>query len=151
MSVNPSAEGIPIVIDTNVLLSLYVFADSRYAPLRTRIESGEWQAITNEPCLAEFARVLTYPMFKLPALTQQTVLTEYKNHARQMDFSAPSGLAVPLPRCTDVDDQKFLELARDGRARWLITCDKALLKLARRLRQARMFLVVTPEAVLREI
>ena len=30
-----------VVFDTNVLVSLYVFADSRFAPLRERIENGE--------------------------------------------------------------------------------------------------------------
>jgi hypothetical protein len=44
-----------VVFDTNVLVSLYVFADSRFAPLRARIESGEWLAITNEPVSASSA------------------------------------------------------------------------------------------------
>ena len=54
-----------VVLDTNVLVSLYVFADSRFAPLRARIERGEWQAITSEPCFGEFRRVLGYPLFAL--------------------------------------------------------------------------------------
>jgi predicted nucleic acid-binding protein len=37
-----------VVLDTNVLLSLFVFADSRYAPLRERLESGEWLALTDD-------------------------------------------------------------------------------------------------------
>jgi predicted nucleic acid-binding protein len=53
---------------------------------------------------------------------------------------------VRLPVCTDKDDQKFLELARDANADVLITKDKALLKLARRLAKAGMFKVMVPEA-----
>ncbi len=40
-----------VVLDTNVLVALYVFADSRFAQLRARIESGEWQALTNDALL----------------------------------------------------------------------------------------------------
>jgi hypothetical protein len=54
-----------VVFDTNVLVSLYVFADSRFAPLRSKIESGAWLALTNDACFGEFRRVLAYPMFKL--------------------------------------------------------------------------------------
>ena len=60
-----------VVLDTNVLLSLFVFADSRYAPLRGRLESGEWRALTDQRCLHEFQRVLAYPMFSLDAAGQQ--------------------------------------------------------------------------------
>jgi len=146
-----TADNITVVFDTNLLLSLYVFADSRYAPLRALIESDSWRAVTNESCLAEFARVLNYPMFKLTAAAQNNVLTDYVSHAKKMDFPAPAGLNTSLPRCTDADDQKFLELARDSQAKWLITSDRALLKLARRLKQSGMFLIITPETALTEI
>ena len=45
-----------VLFDTNVLLSLWVFADSRFAPLRACIDCGEWLALTDEHCLAEFKR-----------------------------------------------------------------------------------------------
>jgi predicted nucleic acid-binding protein len=38
-----------------------------------------------------------------------------------------------LPRCSDPDDQKFLALAQDAAADWLLTRDKAILRLKRRL------------------
>jgi predicted nucleic acid-binding protein len=40
---------------------------------------------------------------------------------------APAGL-----RCSDADDQVFIDLALAERAQWLLTHDRALLKLARR-------------------
>ena len=36
-------------------------------------------------------------------------------------------------RCTDVDDQKFIDLALAHGVRWLVSRDKALLKLKQRL------------------
>lgn len=135
-----------IVFDTNVLLSLYVFADSRFAPLRHRLDSGAWRAFSSVDCLAEFRRVLNYPHFGLAAEVQETVFAAYAGCV-SLPSAAPTP-AVTLPRCTDRDDQKFLEAARDSAADWLLTCDKALLQLARRERLAGLFRILTPEAAL---
>jgi uncharacterized protein len=134
-----------VVLDTNVLLSLFVFADSRYAPLRGRLESGEWHALTDERCLGEFRRVLAYPMFSLDSLAQEAA---YAAYAALVELVPTTAEPAPLPRCKDPDDQKFLEVARDGGARWLVTSDKALLKLARRQKLAHLFGIVMPEKAL---
>jgi putative PIN family toxin of toxin-antitoxin system len=139
-----------VVLDTNVLVSLYVFADSRFAPLRARIESEAWQAITNEACFEEFRRVLGYPMFALADEQQHNALTAYRTHVTH-HTTPPAAAAVALPRCADRDDQKFLELARDSSADWLVTADKALLKLARRDRLRGLFRILTPETALAEM
>lgn len=138
-------KAVRVVLDTNVLLSLFVFADSRYAPLRGRLESGAWQALADERGLAEFRRVLTYPMFSLDAAAQDAAHAAY---AALIETVAPAADPQPLPRCQDPDDQKFLEVARDGGAQWLVTADKALLKLARRQKLAHLFGIVTPEKAL---
>ena len=136
-----------VVLDTNVLVSLYVFADSRFAPLRARIESGEWQAITNDACLGEFRRVLAYPMFALTEAQQRDAMAAYDAHVTHFTGPPPDAIAA-LPRCSDRDDQKFLELARDSAADWLVTADKALLRLARRDRLRGLFRILTPEMAL---
>jgi predicted nucleic acid-binding protein len=51
----------------------------------------------------------------------------------------------PLPVCRDPNDQKFLELARDCRADYLVTKDRALLELARRKIRRVPFCIVTPQ------
>jgi len=145
----PSAPKRRVVFDTNVLVSLYVFADSRFVPLRTRIECDVWQAITNEACFNEFRRVLGYPLFALSAELQHAALAAYDAHVTQLAAPPPEVIAA-LPRCKDRDDQKFLELARDGGADWLVTADKALLRLARRDRLRGLFRILTPEAALAE-
>jgi hypothetical protein len=53
-------------------------------------------------------------------------------------------LDVALPACKDPDDQKFLELARDCHADFLVTKDRDLLVFARRKYQYLPFLIVTP-------
>ena len=141
-----------VVLDTNVLVSLYVFADSRLAPLRARIESGEWQALTNDACFDEFRRVLAYPLFLLAAEGQKRALQAYDRSATRPGTSprATQGAVAGLPHCRDRDDQKFLELARDSAADWLVTGDKALLRLARRERLRGLFRILTPEMALTE-
>jgi putative PIN family toxin of toxin-antitoxin system len=132
-----------VVLDTNVLLSLFVFADSRFAAIRRSLEDGCWQALTDERCLAEFRLVIARPMFGLDEAGQAAALAAYTGLARQV--VAPPGDPAVLPLCKDREDQKFLELARDGRADWLVTSDKALLRLARRGRLRHLFAIVTPE------
>lgn len=144
-----SAAPLRVVLDTNVLVSLYVFADSRFAPLRSRIESGDWLALTNDACIGEFRRVLAYPMFALPEARQQAAYAAYDGVVVRVDGTADRS-PVALPRCADRDDQKFLELARDGGADWLVTADKALLRLARRDRLRGLFCILTPERALLE-
>ena len=116
-----------MVLDTNVLLSLWVFADSRYLPIRAAMEGGSWVALMDAACLAEFERVLGYPEFKLDAQAQRSILAEYAEIAQLV----ASITWMRLPQCSDQDDQKFLELACGGGAQFLVTSDKALLKMAR--------------------
>lgn len=135
-----------VVLDTNVLLSLYVFADSRFAPLRTLVEAGQWQPLSNAACLEEWRRVLAYPEFKLNEVAQTAAFAAYLHRIEQV--VTPAEERFPLPLCCDRDDQKFLEVARDGVADCLITADKALLVLARRQKMAGRFRIITPEAAL---
>ena len=140
-----------VVLDTNVLVSLYVFADSRFAQLREKIESGEWQALTNDVCMNEFRRVLAYPIFALAEAGQRRALHAYDASVTRLAGCEWQQAAIAsLPRCRDRDDQKFLELARDSAADWLVTDDKALLRLARRESLRGLFRILTPEMALTE-
>lgn len=135
-----------VVFDTNVLLSLFVFADSRFAPLRGELAAGRWIALTNAPCLAEYRRVLAYPQFSLDPPRQDEAHAAYLRLAKLVD--AVPQPAAALPKCKDRDDQKFLELARDGAAHWLVTSDKALLRLRRGRRLDGLFRILTPDEAL---
>jgi predicted nucleic acid-binding protein len=48
-----------------------------------------------------------------------------------------------MPRCSDPDDQKFIELAAAAQAQGLVSKDHAVLKLRRRC--APLFRIMTPE------
>jgi putative PIN family toxin of toxin-antitoxin system len=136
-----------VVFDTNVLLSMFAFTDSRFAPLRAEVENSHWQAWTRADCLAEFRRVLAYDLFKFAPEQQEAAYAAYLAVARFAD-AAPNALAS-LPKCKDRDDQKFLELARDVNADWLVSADKALLKLNRKMNGR--YRILKPEQALKEL
>ena len=132
-----------IVLDTNVCLDLFVFHDPRWAGLLAAIESGAVEAITREDCRAEYLVVLHYKHLPLDETSRPLSAARFDALIKVV---APAESGVRLPVCSDRDDQKFLELARDAGADMLITKDKALLELARRLSKAGMFRVIVPEA-----
>ena len=84
-----------LVLDTNVLVSLYVFADSRFAPLRAQVDGGHWLALSSEACLGEWRRVLAYPIF---ALSESAQAQAYAAYADRTHLIAPAD--VPTCRRT---------------------------------------------------
>lgn len=135
------------MFDTNAILSLWAFTDSRFAPLCHAVESGHWRALTRLECLAEYRRVLGYAQFAFDIQRQQTAYDAYVAQAECWNAPAVAD-AIVLPRCKDRDDQKFLELARDAGAALLVTSDKALLRLARRDKLKGLFRILKPEDAL---
>jgi putative PIN family toxin of toxin-antitoxin system len=132
-----------IVLDTNVCLDLFVFRDPRWGALLSAIESGAVEAITRADCREEYLVVLHYKHLPLDDDSRPLSAARFDELIKVV---APPVSGVRLPVCSDRDDQKFLELARDANADILLTKDKALLKLARKLSKAGMFKVMVPEA-----
>jgi putative PIN family toxin of toxin-antitoxin system len=131
-----------VVLDTNVLLDLFVFHDPRWQALQAALQNGRVQAVTREDCDQEWQIVLHYPQLPLDDARRADSMAEYRALIACRSFVAKSGIV--LPRCSDGDDQKFLELARDAAASVLISKDKALLKLARKTAQAGLFRIMPP-------
>jgi putative PIN family toxin of toxin-antitoxin system len=131
-----------IVIDTNVCLDLFVFRDPRWASLLAALESGAVEAVTRADCRDEYRIVLHYAHLPLDDSTRPDAAARFDALIRVV---APDSRAVRLPVCTDRDDQKFLEIARDAGAAILVTKDKALLKLAKKTVKEGLFRIMTPE------
>ena len=134
-----------IVLDTNAWLDLLLFEDTRVAALRAALRNGDVCAVVNAACRAEWQRVLRYPQLQLDEDRGRGLSQAFDALARLL----PDGcMREPetLPRCADRDDQKFLQLAFDSRARWLVSRDLAVLALGRRTARAGWFEIVTPQA-----
>lgn len=123
-----------LVLDTNVWIDWLVFDDPSVAPLKEAHRGGRVQIIADEACLDELNSVLTYPEFGLDDKQRKSHLAEVDRCVVKHDLQR--GAPISLPLCSDPDDQKFLVLARDASADWLLTRDKALLKLSRRVKAA---------------
>jgi putative PIN family toxin of toxin-antitoxin system len=98
------------VLDTNIVLDLWVFDEPKAADLRTSVETGRTTWIATAAMREELARVLAYPQIvkrlMYRALPADTVLALFDRHA-QLQPDAPN---APYA-CKDADDQKFIDLA----------------------------------------
>ncbi len=112
--------------------------------MRAAIESGLVAIVSSDGCLGELRRVLAYPEFDLSPARQATAFEWYESRVERRQ-DPPS--QVLLPRCRDADDQKFLDLAWTANAAHLVTKDKGLLVLARRIVKLGRFLVSSPTEV----
>jgi putative PIN family toxin of toxin-antitoxin system len=135
-----------IVLDTNVWLEWLVFDDPGISPLKAAVGAGEAEVFMARACEQELERALGYPLQNttLDADAQAARLEECRRMVRWIDESSRRD-GARLPICRDPDDQKFLELARDCGADFLVTRDRALLILARRKNQLLPFRIVTPQ------
>lgn len=127
-----------VVLDTNVVFDLLFFGDAAVQPLRQALEGGRLRCVVSEATFDEWSRVLAYPEFGLDVIRQATLRERYRALSSRQSIVAVDG----LPRCSDPDDQKFLELAAASGAGALVSKDRALLKLRRRCRP--LFQVLTP-------
>lgn len=119
----------PVVLDTNILLDIFVFNDERAINLKQAIVDGSIPAIASQKTLLELADVISRPLFKLDDVTQASILEQWQSLAEQHDDSA---LASAPWKCQDPDDQIFLDLAYQLRPAILISKDNALLHIASR-------------------
>jgi uncharacterized protein len=129
-----------VVLDTQVCLDLWLFADPRVTRLRAWLDAGAVVGVRDDECRAEWLRVLRYPAFGLDDSRCAALERIYDASLEQGDTASAPVPTPPLPRCSDPDDQKFLALAWATGAAALLTRDAALLALARRV----SFAILTP-------
>jgi predicted nucleic acid-binding protein len=130
-----------LVIDTNVCLALFLYADPACAALREALSTHEM--VANAVVRSEWLRVLHAGQFPFDDTQRRLAGAAYDACAVMID---PAPRPIVLPRCRDPDDQRFLELARDAGAAALLTRDRELLRLARRTMRSAGFDVLTPES-----
>lgn len=127
----PAASRQVVVIDTNIILDIYVFADAAAKPLKQALEAGKLDWIATEPMRSELARVLDYPQIvprlAFYQLSAEGVLTAFDRHVRLLDVPVKARL-----NCSDPDDQKFIDLAIATQA-LLLSKDRHVLSMSKRL------------------
>jgi len=138
----PARAAIPAVIDTNVLLDLLLFKDPRVQHLQQALSAQGLQWIATDRMLDELGQVL-----RRPALAHWGHDSAQLMHGAlglcQLVASCAHGPGR-VPRCTDPDDQMFIDLAWRWPAPLLFSRDRALLRLARPARLHGLW-IGTPE------
>ncbi|QID16546.1 PIN domain-containing protein [Nitrogeniibacter mangrovi] len=131
-----------LVLDTNTVMALWFFEDPALAPLRRFIDAGDATLLARDDALEELRRVLGYRQFACTPAHQGQLWQAYRDRVALVAMGTDGD---PLPKCRDADDQKFLEIARDGDAAGLLTRDKALLRCGRHRLVRERFAILTPE------
>lgn len=128
---SPLAAPVPrVVLDTNVVLDWLVFRNTAVLPLVSAIEQRHVEWIACASMRTELARTLGYDNLARWAPDREQALAVFDTHTQLL----PAPATLPALRCSDGDDQVFLDLAVAAGARWLLSHDRALLRLARRAR-----------------
>lgn len=118
------------MLDTNVVLDWLVFRNPAVvASLEPALVSGRWRWHATRAMRIELEHVLAYPDVARWQVDRADVFAACTRWALLAPTPSPP-LSPPL-RCTDPDDQMFIDLALQLGAT-LLSRDRAVLKLARR-------------------
>ncbi len=125
------SDPISLVLDTNIVLDLFVFDDPAVRDLKGVLLRAELRWIATQAMRDELERVLAYAhiarRMNLGALAPKEVLAHFDRHALLVGM--PSRAPVI---CADADDQMFIDLAVAHRCH-LLSKDAAVLSLQKRL------------------
>jgi putative PIN family toxin of toxin-antitoxin system len=120
-----------VVIDTNIVLDLFIFSDPRCEALRRALQNEQLRWISTQVMRDELERVLAYthlqPRMAFYTVTAAQVLAQF-DALVHVKATAPRAVYV----CKDEDDQKFIDLAAAHSA-VLLSKDKAVLSMRKRL------------------
>jgi putative PIN family toxin of toxin-antitoxin system len=120
-----------IVLDTNIVLDLFIFSDPATHALRAALDSGNLRWIATTRMRDELERVLTYahlvPRMAFYEVSATDVLAQFDRLVHRVD-PAPRASAV----CKDPDDQVFIDLAVAHQV-MLLSKDKAVTSMKKRL------------------
>jgi len=118
------------VADTQVVLDWLVFRDTAASPLLEAVLAGRLRWLVTPQMRTELQHMLWHPSLAHWGHNPERALTIFD----QQTDSWPDPVMPFAPRlvCSDPDDQVFIDTALTHQATWLVTRDRALLKLRRR-------------------
>ena len=114
-----------VIVDTNVLISRLLLPQSVAGRAVSRLVKNT-RLLVSEETLAELAQTIAREKFN-PYVSLEDRQGFFQLYARLAEWVP---ICTTLRVCRDPEDDKFLELAVDGQAQYLVTGDKDLLTLA---------------------
>lgn len=126
-----TAVPVRVVLDTNIVLDLWLYKDPATPALLEALENKSVQWLATQVMRDELERVLAYThivkRLAFSQLTTEDILAQFDAHAQLMPVAAKA-----LYVCKDGDDQKFIDLAAQHKTQ-LISKDKAVLTMRNRM------------------
>ena len=126
-----AAAPVRVVLDTNIVLDLWLYKDAATPPLLEALETKSVQWLATQVMRDELERVLAYThivkRLEFSQLNAQDILAQFDTHAQRMPIAAKAQFV-----CKDADDQKFIDLAAEHKTQ-LISKDKAVLTMRNRM------------------
>src|SRR5262249_39688133 len=119
-------------------------------PLRGAVREGRVSALTHALASAELARVLEFPQLQRYLTDARLVLEAYRAGTTMTGIEPgllieEGSLPKGFPRCRDPDDDKFLALAFHAKADALVSKDREVLKLRKRVKPFGFVILTVPE------
>jgi putative PIN family toxin of toxin-antitoxin system len=137
------------VLDTNVILQFHL-SSSRSASVRTleAFYASRFRLLYSAAVLDEYFDVLTTPTIRRRHQLADDEILEFLASLLLPGCRYPGLLSVDADVVRDVTDVKFLTLAAESKANYLVTNDRRHLLTVRRYGHTR---IVTPTQFLREL
>jgi putative PIN family toxin of toxin-antitoxin system len=125
------AAPVRVVLDTNIVLDLWLYKDLATPKLLEALENKSVEWLATQVMRDELERVLAYThivkRLAFSQLTAQDILAQFDAHAQLMPIASRCQFV-----CKDGDDQKFIDLAAEQKTQ-LISKDKAVLTMRNRM------------------
>ena len=131
MSSAVEAAPVRVVLDTNIVLDLWLYKDAATPALLEALENKSVQWLATQVMRDELERVLAYThivkRLAFSQLTAEDILAQFDTYVQLMPVAAKAMFV-----CKDGDDQKFIDLAAEHQTQ-LISKDKAVLTMRNRM------------------
>lgn len=121
-----------VILDTQIVMDWLVFDEQSLLPLIASVESGRLHWVATEAMRAELLHVIGRGVAARYSPDAGRVNIAFDAHCH---FLPEPVLGMARPRCSDTDDQKFIDLGLSlagTRSITLISRDRAVLKVAKR-------------------
>ena len=119
----------PIILDTNILLDIFVFDDARARQLRNAVFNRQITTYSSQATIEELADVISRPLFSIEDQRQTEIILQWQALSQSMNEAQ---IEVAPWKCRDSDDQIFLDITFTVRPSILISKDHEVLSLATR-------------------
>ena len=113
-----------VVLDNNTVLMPLIRPGSSHRWLMDAWWNEQITPLISQETREELLRKLRDPRFKIPEEMVPIIASEYLDYCETVAIPDPPPLT---PKCRDATDQKFIELAQQGEAQYLVSNDPDLL------------------------